>query len=73
MLAAGANVNIYMFHGGTSFGFSAGSNSGPFLATPTSYDYDAPISEVLCTITISCLEYATCTLDGRPILAIVFP
>jgi len=45
MLAAGANVNIYMFHGGTSFGFSAGSNSGPFLATPTSYDYDAPISE----------------------------
>ena len=71
MLAAGANVNIYMFHGGTSFGFSAGSNSGPFLATPTSYDYDAPISEVLCTI--SCLEYATCTLDGRPILAIVFP
>ena len=71
MLAAGANVNIYMFHGGTSFGFSAGSNSGPFLATPTSYDYDAPISEVLCTI--SCLKYETCTLDGRPILVIVFP
>ena len=28
---------------GTSFGLSAGSNSDPFLVTPTSYDYDAPI------------------------------
>ena len=46
MLSRGANVNIYVFHGGTSFGFSAGSNSGPFLATPTSYDYDAPVTEV---------------------------
>ena len=45
MLGQGGNVNIYVFHGGTSFGFSAGSNSGPFLATPTSYDYDAPITE----------------------------
>ncbi|XP_023341954.1 beta-galactosidase isoform X3 [Eurytemora carolleeae] len=45
MLRVEANVNIYMFHGGTSFGLSAGSNSDPFLVTPTSYDYDAPISE----------------------------
>ena len=45
MLSLGANVNIYVFHGGTSFGWSAGSNDGPFLATPTSYDYDAPITE----------------------------
>ena len=46
MLSLGANVNIYMFFGGTSFGFSAGSNSDPFQATPTSYDYDAPVTEV---------------------------
>ena len=45
MLFKGANVNIYMMHGGTSFGFSAGANSPPFMPNPTSYDYDAPISE----------------------------
>jgi len=45
MLSIGASVNIYMFHGGTSFGLTSGSNSDPFSCTPTSYDYDAPISE----------------------------
>ncbi len=45
MLSMGANVNVYMAHGGTSFGFGAGSNSPPFGVCPTSYDYDAPISE----------------------------
>lgn len=35
-----------MFHGGTSFGYKAGSNLGAvFQACPTSYDYDAPLSE----------------------------
>ena len=53
MLSQGANVNIYLFFGGTSFGFKAGSNSPPFQATPTSYDYDAPITEVN---VISCNE-----------------
>ena len=43
MLEVGASVNIYMFHGGTSFGLTAGSNAEPFASTPTSYDYDAPI------------------------------
>lgn len=40
------NVNIYMFHGGTNFGFMNGSNYYAKL-TPdtTSYDYDAPLSE----------------------------
>ena len=40
------NVNFYMFHGGTSFGFMSGSNYEQYL-TPdvTSYDYDAPLSE----------------------------
>uniref|UniRef100_A0A0P4WBE4 Beta-galactosidase n=2 Tax=Scylla olivacea TaxID=85551 RepID=A0A0P4WBE4_SCYOL len=46
MLALNASVNMYMFHGGTSFGFTAGSNLGNrFQACPTSYDYDAPLSE----------------------------
>ena len=46
ILDLGANVNIYMAHGGTSFGFEAGANIAPnFLPEPTSYDYDAPISE----------------------------
>ena len=40
------HVNIYMFHGGTNFGFMNGSNDYDFL-TPdvTSYDYDALLSE----------------------------
>ena len=40
------NVNFYMFHGGTNFGFMNGSNYYTKL-TPdvTSYDYDAPLSE----------------------------
>ena len=45
MLSLGASVNIYMMHGGTSFGFKAGANDAPFEPNPTSYDYDAPISE----------------------------
>ncbi|CAF0759614.1 unnamed protein product [Brachionus calyciflorus] len=39
-----ANVNFYMYFGGTNFGFSNGADP-PFLAEPTSYDYDAPLSE----------------------------
>ena len=35
-----------MYHGGTHFGFIAGSNEGNGIEpVPTSYDYDAPISE----------------------------
>ena len=45
ILAMGANVNIYMAHGGTSWGFDNGANTPPFQVEPTSYDYDAPISE----------------------------
>ncbi|CAL1300237.1 unnamed protein product [Larinioides sclopetarius] len=46
MLEVNASVNVYMFHGGTSFGFTAGSNLGStFQACPTSYDYDAPLNE----------------------------
>jgi len=40
------SVNIYMFHGGTNFGFSNGANYYEKLAPDTtSYDYDALLSE----------------------------
>ena len=47
ILAAGASVNFYMFHGGTNFGFMNGANwdPSPFQADVTSYDYASPISE----------------------------
>lgn len=46
ILAKNASVNMYMFHGGTSYAFTAGSNMGnTYQACPTSYDYDAPLSE----------------------------
>ena len=46
MLAMGASVNFYMFHGGTNFGFTNGANDqGSYEPLVTSYDYDAPISE----------------------------
>nr|AIA09347.1 beta-galactosidase [Periplaneta americana] len=42
-----ASVNLYMFHGGTSFGFLNGANGegNSYGADVTSYDYDAPLSE----------------------------
>ncbi len=46
MLAAGASVNLYMFHGGTNFGFTSGANDKhTYRPTVTSYDYDAPLDE----------------------------
>ena len=46
LLAAGASVSLYMFHGGTNFAFTNGANDkGVFQPTVTSYDYDAPLSE----------------------------
>ncbi|XP_072416594.1 beta-galactosidase [Chiloscyllium punctatum] len=44
ILALGANVNMYMFVGGTNFAYWNGANS-PYWPEPTSYDYDAPLSE----------------------------
>jgi beta-galactosidase len=47
ILAAGASLNFYMFHGGTNFGFMNGANlelSG-YHSTLTSYDYAAPLAE----------------------------
>ncbi|NP_001121284.1 galactosidase beta 1 like L homeolog precursor [Xenopus laevis] len=44
ILAIGASVNMYMFIGGTNFGYWNGANT-PYAPQPTSYDYDAPLSE----------------------------
>ena len=46
ILKSGASVNIYMFHGGTNFGFLNGANRNKtYEPTTTSYDYDAPLNE----------------------------
>jgi beta-galactosidase len=46
LLSAGASVNVYMFHGGTNFGFTSGANDkGVYQPLVTSYDYDAPLDE----------------------------
>jgi beta-galactosidase len=41
------SFNLYVIHGGTNFGFTAGANSGGAGYEPdiTSYDYDAPVNE----------------------------
>jgi hypothetical protein len=45
-LANGHSISLYMFHGGTNFGFQAGADWSTVL-TPviTSYDYGAPLDE----------------------------
>ena len=49
MLSRGYSVNVYMFHGGTSFGFMNGANGSPrdrdYRPQTTSYDYDAALDE----------------------------
>jgi beta-galactosidase len=47
MLERGYSVNLYMFHGGTTFGFMNGANleRGRYLPQTTSYDYDAALDE----------------------------
>jgi len=47
MLKQGYSVNLYMLHGGTSFGWMSGANidGGTYGPDVTSYDYDVPVSE----------------------------
>ena len=47
ILRQGYSISIYMFHGGTSFGWMNGANSDGHNYEPdvTSYDYNAPLSE----------------------------
>jgi beta-galactosidase GanA len=46
MLENNKSINLYMFHGGTNFGFMAGANyDSRYLPDVTSYDYDAILDE----------------------------
>jgi beta-galactosidase len=47
MLTQGASVSLYMFHGGTSFGFMNGANwtREGYAPQTTSYDYDSALDE----------------------------
>lgn len=46
ILKLNASVNMYMFEGGTTFAFWNGANAGStYQAVPTSYDYNAPLTE----------------------------
>ncbi|XP_059174646.1 beta-galactosidase-like [Physella acuta] len=45
LLDMGANVNMYMFIGGTNFGFMNGANSPPYEPVLTSYDCGSPLTE----------------------------
>lgn len=48
MLENKVSFNLYMFHGGTSFGFMNGANSSrndPYQPDTSSYDYDSPLDE----------------------------
>ncbi len=46
ILSQGYSINLYMFHGGTSFGFMNGANwQKVYKPDVTSYDYDSPVSE----------------------------
>ncbi|MFZ6818016.1 beta-galactosidase [Undibacterium sp. Ji22W] len=47
MMREKLSFNIYVIHGGTNFGFSAGANTekGEYQPDITSYDYAAPINE----------------------------
>lgn len=46
MLDNDKSFNMFMFHGGTNFGFWAGANHfDSYLADITSYDYGAPLTE----------------------------
>jgi beta-galactosidase len=47
VLSHNGSINIYVFHGGTSFGMWAGASAstGNYRGNVTSYDYDAPLDE----------------------------
>uniref|UniRef100_A0A8C7EF87 Beta-galactosidase-1-like protein 2 n=1 Tax=Nothoprocta perdicaria TaxID=30464 RepID=A0A8C7EF87_NOTPE len=46
ILKLGASINLYMFHGGTNFGFMSGAlESDEYKSDVTSYDYDAVLTE----------------------------
>ncbi len=69
MLDMGASFNVYMFHGGTNFGFWNGANhTGVYQPTITSYDYCAPLAEDgSATETYYAIQRLFCERDGCPV------
>ncbi|HEX7817174.1 beta-galactosidase family protein [Dyella sp.] len=71
MLGQGYSLNMYMFHGGTNFGFMGGANyqyraSEHYGPMTTSYDYDAPLDEAgRITPKYELLREAITTATGR--------
>jgi len=69
ILNRGAGINLYMFHGGTSFGFMSGANwdKNAYFPDVTSYDYGAPLDEAghptpkFLAFRKIFAKYATCT------------
>lgn len=49
LITDGGSLSLYVFHGGTNFGFQAGAmldeDAGHYLPTASSYDYGAPLDE----------------------------
>ncbi|CAK6440362.1 unnamed protein product [Pipistrellus nathusii] len=46
IIDAGSSINLYMFHGGTNFGFMSGAmHFHDYKSDVTSYDYDAVLTE----------------------------
>lgn len=75
MLILGASVNMYMFHGGTNFGFTSGANldqNGDYQPTTTSYDYHALLDEAGNTTPLydACREVLTKHFGEPPALPI---
>ena len=71
------SFNLYVIHGGTNFGFTAGANAfSPTQYQPdiTSYDYDAPINEQgLPTPKYFMLQRLIAQYTGKPIAALPKP
>lgn len=63
IIDAGSSINLYMFHGGTNFGFINGAmHFNEYKSDVTSYGkYSSPA-----TPTFECLELVTGSLSGMP-------
>ncbi|CAB1412933.1 unnamed protein product, partial [Pleuronectes platessa] len=75
ILERGVSINLYMFHGGTSFGFMNGAmDFGAYKPQVTSYDYDAPLSEAGdCTLKYQLLRNLFSQYHSEPLSEVPSP
>ncbi|XP_037533696.1 beta-galactosidase-1-like protein 2 [Nematolebias whitei] len=75
ILERGVSINLYMFHGGTNFGFVNGAmDFGTYKPQVTSYDYDAPLSEAGdCTIKYHLLRNLFSQYHSEPLPEVPLP